>query len=88
MLYPTLMAERIAQRTHAPASQIFCQGFPVSGSGIPYNGAMQLRSERNPSAMIREAMAKSHGSVANAARLLGMRRTTLVEKMRKREGVG
>jgi DNA-binding NtrC family response regulator len=49
---------------------------------------MQLRSERNPSAMIREAMAKSHGSVANAARLLGMRRTTLVEKMRKSEVVG
>src|ERR1700676_816606 len=48
MLYPTLMAERIAQRTHAPAGQIFCQGFPVSGiplSGIPYNGTMQLRTE-------------------------------------------
>src|ERR1700688_512068 len=49
MLYPTLAAERIAQRTHVPASQIFCQGFPVSGiplSGIPHNGAMQLRSKR------------------------------------------
>ena len=37
------------------------------------------------SKLIREALEKSHGIVANAARLLGMRRTTLVEKMRKIE---
>jgi len=35
------------------------------------------------SKLIREAMEKSHGIVADAARLLGMRRTTLVERMRK-----
>lgn len=33
--------------------------------------------------LIQEALQKSHGVVANAARLLGIRRTTLIEKMRK-----
>lgn len=35
--------------------------------------------------LIRQALARSGGVVANAARLLGMRRTTLVEKIRKYE---
>ena len=33
--------------------------------------------------LIRKALEESHGTVAGAARLLRMRRTTLVEKLRK-----
>ena len=33
--------------------------------------------------LIRRALDESNGVVAHAAKLLGMRRTTLVEKMRK-----
>jgi DNA-binding NtrC family response regulator len=33
--------------------------------------------------LIREALERSGGTVAQAARLLGLRRTTLVEKLRK-----
>ena len=33
--------------------------------------------------LIRKALAEADGTVAEAARLLGMRRTTLVEKLRK-----
>ena len=32
---------------------------------------------------IREALARADGTIAGAARLLGMQRTTLVEKLRK-----
>jgi sigma-54 specific flagellar transcriptional regulator A len=34
-------------------------------------------------ALIRQALERSNGTVAHAARLLGLRRTTLVEKLRK-----
>ncbi len=33
--------------------------------------------------LIRQALERSGGTVAHAARLLGLRRTTLVEKLRK-----
>ena len=33
--------------------------------------------------LIEQALERSHGTVAHAARLLGLRRTTLVEKLRK-----
>ena len=57
----------------------------ASGNHVLPPGGLDLKSHllTIESKLIREAMAKSHGSVANAARLLGMRRTTLVEKMRK-----
>jgi sigma-54 dependent transcriptional regulator, flagellar regulatory protein len=50
-------------------------------------GGLDLRShmQRIESTLIREALDECNGIVANAARLLGMRRTTLVEKMRRRE---
>ncbi|MEO7775428.1 MAG: helix-turn-helix domain-containing protein, partial [Steroidobacteraceae bacterium] len=35
--------------------------------------------------LIRQALTRSNGTVAQAARLLGLRRTTLVEKLRKFE---
>jgi sigma-54 specific flagellar transcriptional regulator A len=54
------------------------------GRGLP-PGGLDLKSHllTIESKLIREAMEKSHGIVADAARLLGMRRTTLVERMRK-----
>ena len=50
-------------------------------------GGLDLKSHllTIESQLIREALEISHGIVAHAARLLGMRRTTLVEKMRKIE---
>jgi sigma-54 dependent transcriptional regulator, flagellar regulatory protein len=50
-------------------------------------GGLDLKSHLSSieSRLIREALRVSHGIVANAARLLGMRRTTLVEKLRKSE---
>ncbi len=58
---------------------------PESGRrGLP-PGGLDLKSHllTIESKLIREAMEKSHGIVADAARLLGMRRTTLMERMRK-----
>jgi sigma-54 specific flagellar transcriptional regulator A len=53
-------------------------------------GGLDLKSHLSSieSRLIREALRASHGIVANAARLLGMRRTTLVEKLRKSESLG
>ena len=58
-----------------------------SGSRALPPGGLDLKNHLSTieSKLIREAMEKSHGVVADAARLLGMRRTTLVEKMRKSE---
>lgn len=52
-------------------------------------GGLDLKSHLSSieSRLIREALRASHGIVANAARLLGMRRTTLVEKLRKSESL-
>jgi sigma-54 specific flagellar transcriptional regulator A len=57
---------------------------PSIGRAFP-PGGLDLKSHLSniESALIREAMQESHGIVANAARLLGMQRTTLVEKLRK-----
>jgi sigma-54 specific flagellar transcriptional regulator A len=59
----------------------------ASGNRVLPPGGLDLKNHllTIESILIREAMQKSHGIVANAARLLGMRRTTLVEKMRKKE---
>ncbi|WP_280521880.1 sigma-54 dependent transcriptional regulator [Ectothiorhodospira mobilis] len=57
-------------------------GFPLGGlpeDGVDlkeYIGALETR-------LIREALERADGVVAHAAKLLGMRRTTLVERMRK-----
>ena len=57
---------------------------PWLGHALP-RGGLNLKSHLSmiESTLIREALEQSHGIVANAARLLGMRRTTLVEKLRK-----
>lgn len=52
--------------------------------GLP-EGGVDLRGHliATEKQFIREALAASGGTVAGAARLLGLQRTTLVEKMRK-----
>ena len=53
-------------------------------------GGIDLRAHLNAieKELIRQALERSRGTVAHAARLLGLRRTTLVEKLRKFELVG
>jgi transcriptional regulator with GAF, ATPase, and Fis domain len=56
----------------------------ASGTRLPPEG-IDLRAYVSAieESLIRQALERSHGIVAQAARLLGLRRTTLVEKLRK-----
>jgi len=59
---------------------------PVTGTGtVLPPGGMDLRAHVSAieESLIRQALERSNGVVAQAARLLGLRRTTLVEKLRK-----
>ena len=51
----------------------------------PENGGINLKDHLSAIeiGLIRKALEKADGTVAEAARLLNMRRTTLVEKLRK-----
>jgi sigma-54 specific flagellar transcriptional regulator A len=53
-------------------------------------GGMDLRAylENLERRLITQALTSAGGTVAHAARLLGLRRTTLVEKLRKYELTG
>jgi sigma-54 specific flagellar transcriptional regulator A len=55
-----------------------------AGAMLPLEG-LDLRAHvaAIEETLIRQALARSEGIVAQAARLLGLRRTTLVEKLRK-----
>src|SRR5690606_10843273 len=57
---------------------------PASGMILP-PGGIDLRAlvAAIEESLIRQALERSNGVVAQAARLLGLRRTTLVEKLRK-----
>jgi sigma-54 specific flagellar transcriptional regulator A len=59
----------------------------LGGGVVPHLPAegMDLRAYLNDIeyGLIVEALARSGGTVSHAARLLGLRRTTLVEKMRR-----
>jgi sigma-54 specific flagellar transcriptional regulator A len=57
-----------------------------SGTNLP-PGGIDLRAHvaAIEESLIRQALTRSNGVVAQAARLLGLRRTTLVEKLRKFE---
>jgi len=56
----------------------------VSGTFLPPLGLdLRLHVATIEEALIRQALERSQGIVAKAARLLGLRRTTLVEKLRK-----
>src|SRR5690606_15232090 len=64
-------------QAQAPAAATPAQGLPEAGLDLrEYMAGIELR-------LIREALERSQGVVAHAAQLLGLRRTTLVEKLRK-----
>ena len=58
--------------TEAASAELPCDGFDLKDHLV--------RLEQR---YIREALARADGTIAGAARLLGMQRTTLVEKLRK-----
>jgi sigma-54 specific flagellar transcriptional regulator A len=56
----------------------------AADGGMPSQGIdLKDHLARIEVAMIREALARSGGTIADAARLLRLQRTTLVEKLRK-----
>jgi DNA-binding NtrC family response regulator len=57
---------------------------PPASTALP-RGGIDLKDHLSAIeiGLIRKALAEADGTVAEAARLLGMRRTTLVEKLRK-----
>jgi sigma-54 dependent transcriptional regulator, flagellar regulatory protein len=57
---------------------------PATGNVLPPEGIdLRAHMARIEESLIRQALDRSNGIVAQAARLLGLRRTTLVEKLRK-----
>jgi len=79
---PTRSANDLAtELSSAPASEL-----PVLDSNVGFElGGLDLKRHLSgiELAMIRKALGEANGAVAGAARLLRMRRTTLVEKLRK-----
>ena len=75
-------AEDSSDEPHAPAAQDPAAGPP----SIPQGGVdlRQLMADFE-SAWIREAMRMTDGNVSHAAELLGLRRTTFIERLRKYE---
>jgi sigma-54 specific flagellar transcriptional regulator A len=63
--------------SHAPAAVADAALLPAAGIDLR---AHLTQIERR---LIEQALERSNGTVAHAARLLGLRRTTLVEKLRK-----
>ena len=74
--------EESSDEPHAPAAQDPAAGPP----SIPQGGVdlRQLMADFE-SAWIREAMRMTDGNVSHAAELLGLRRTTFIERLRKYE---
>jgi sigma-54 specific flagellar transcriptional regulator A len=76
-------------RAHVPAEALAAPvAAPAAAPGDPAHlpeGGLDLREHiaRIELGLIRAALERSHGVVAHAAQLLGLRRTTLVEKLRK-----
>ncbi len=73
---------RIWKRPSCPSKRI--DGDPAVESALQ-NGGINLKDHLSAIeiGLIRKALEKADGTVAEAARLLNMRRTTLVEKLRK-----
>jgi sigma-54 specific flagellar transcriptional regulator A len=69
--------QQLAPRVTEPAGIIDAALLPAAGIDLR---AHLTQIERR---LIEQALERSHGTVAHAARLLGLRRTTLVEKLRK-----
>ena len=73
------------------APEAVASGAP-SGAALPSEGLdLKAHMERIEVELIRQALRRADGVVAHAANTLGLRRTTLVEKLRKyglgRDGV-
>ena len=73
-----------AQPASQPSGLISRISAPDSGNQLPSEG-MDLRDHMASIelTLINEALERTQGVVAHAAQLLGLRRTTLVEKLRK-----
>ena len=76
---------------HAPEKAVAANG-AHSGAALPSEGLdLKAHMERIEVELIRQALQRADGVVAHAANTLGLRRTTLVEKLRKyglgRDGV-
>ena len=69
--------QQVAPRASAPAGSADAAVLPAAGIDLR---AHLTQIERR---LIEQALERSKGTVAHAARLLGLRRTTLVEKLRK-----
>ena len=69
--------QQLPPRATAPAGITDAALLPAAGIDLR---AHLTQIERR---LIEQALERSHGTVAHAARLLGLRRTTLVEKLRK-----
>ena len=84
ILYPgqTIGAQDLPERYRGPATALPAQ---VQEGGELPSGGLDLQSHLSviEIGLIRQALTQADGTVAEAARLLRMRRTTLVEKMRK-----
>jgi len=89
---PLAVAEYVAERAPEPAMPPFPAFQPVvanSGFSLPQvdwqGGGIDLKEflAELEVGLIRQALEESGGVVAQAAKLLGLRRTTLVEKLRK-----
>ena len=80
--------ERLLSRnptTDAVSLRIASAPAPLPSVSLINTGTIDLREilAEIEGRYIREALEKSHGVVAEAARLLGLRRTTLIEKLRR-----
>jgi sigma-54 specific flagellar transcriptional regulator A len=72
-----------ARPSAAPGAELVVTA-ELNGFGLP-RGGIDLKDHLSAIevGLIRQALEEADGTVAEAARLLGMRRTTLVEKLRK-----
>ena len=87
-VFSVLESRPLETNTSEPTSSIACLG--ADSLAILPDEGLDLREhllaiERR---LIEQALERSHGTVAHAARLLNLRRTTLVEKLRKLGIVG
>jgi DNA-binding NtrC family response regulator len=77
------LATLLEQLADPDAPEAAAPGTPA-GAELPSTGLdLKAHMERIEIELIRQALARADGVVAHAANTLGLRRTTLVEKLRK-----
>jgi sigma-54 specific flagellar transcriptional regulator A len=78
------VAPRVGGRRHETEFEWHPRPAAIDLSVLPESGVdLRLHIATIEESLIRQALERSGGVVAQAARLLGLRRTTLVEKLRK-----